>query len=375
MYLYRKSNAMQSRLARQLRTAALVGVASWLASQFVAAPLCAAEPDPKAIVQTTPTPTILARFRILDLENSARFNYVDQEGGGVIDRGIQYRLRIRSRLDLRVDGTTYLLTRAETGRGFNNSWNETAADLYPGQTIFNVKSIAIVQKLGSHAEVGVGGIDFDHGEGGDETYVSHDGYMTGYRARFIEAAPWLPKKFSVTAAFVGDFDKPNVFSRFRMNRANYVQVLAQQNLAPGLGGSAELDEIECALYNRDALRYRHPGLFDEAVVEVVFRGSDRFTFGWSSELHKDFGAKWHGDLLYSDLPARMYVVGGNRVLQNRGEIGLGKRLAGGVSRKLTNDCTVGVLAGNLLDHTPGQRWVAQAGVSYQFNSVLNRMLR
>ena len=71
----------------------------------------------------------------------------------------------------------------------------------------------------------------------------------------------------------------------------------------------------------------------------------------------------------------MYVVGGNRVLQNRGEIGLGKRLAGGVSRKLTNDCTVGVLAGNLLDHTPGQRWVAQAGVSYQFNSVLNRMLR
>lgn len=352
--------------------------AFWLFPLCIVSPsLASPEPDQQPPVQATPAPAgrILVRFRMLDMEQSARFNYVDQEGGGVADRGIQYRLRIKPRVDLLGDGTTYLVARAETGRGFNNSWNETAADLYPGQTIFNVKDLGIFQKLGRRAELAAGGIDFDHGEGSDDTYVSHDGYMTGYRALFTEAAPWLPKKFSVTAAFVGEFNKSNIFSRFRMDRANYIQVLAQQDLTPKLGGSAELDAIEGAIYNRDAIRYRHLGPIDEAVVEMVFRASDRFTFAWSSELHKSWGPKWHADLIYSDLPTRMYLVGGNQVLQNRGEIGLGKRLAGGVSRKITNDCTVGIFAGRLLDHTPSERWVAQAGVSYQFASLVNRILR
>lgn len=369
--------------SRRRCIAVLAAMGLWAPSWFLV-PACSAanESDPPALVQPAPAPitTVRAvprwRFSVLDLESSVRFNYMDQQGGGVLDRGIQYRLRLRSRFDLRSDGTTYLLTRAETGRGFNNSWNETAADLHPGQTVFNLKSIAVFQDLGTRAQLSAGGLDFEYGEGGDETYVSHDGYMTGYRAAFHQAAPWLPEKFAVTAAYVGDFNKSNVFSRFRMDRANYIQVLAQQNLAPKLGGSAELDAIEGAIYNRDALRYRHLGPFDDVMAEVVFRGTDRFTFAWSSELGKNWGTKWHGDLIYSDLPTRMYLVGGVQAIQNRGEIDLGKRLAGGVSRKLTNDCTVGVFAGRLLDQTPGsKRWVAQAGLSYQYSSLLNRMLR
>jgi hypothetical protein len=172
--------------------------AFWLFPLCIVSPsLASPEPGQRAPVQaiSAPASRILARFRMLDMEQSARFNYVDQEGGGVADRGIQYRLRIKPRVDLLGDGTTYLVARAETGRGFNNSWNETAADLYPGQTIFNVKDLGIFQKLGRRAELAVGGIDFDHGEGSDDTYVSHDGYMTGYRALFTEAAPGCPRKF------------------------------------------------------------------------------------------------------------------------------------------------------------------------------------
>lgn len=365
-----------------LGTTALWTTALWITALWIGwASLARAEADtlplpveqigakiPSSIPWSSP-------FSFLDLESSGRFNYVDRLGGGVIDRGIQYRLRMKSRLNLLGGDTTYILTRAETGGGFSNSWNETPADLNPGQTIFNLKSIALVQELGPHAEVAAGGIEFEYGEGSDETYVSHDGYMTGYRARFTQAASWLPKKLAVTAAFVGDFDKPNIFSRFRMDRENYIQVLAQQDLTPSLGGSAEFDEIRDALYNRDALRYRHAGPLDEVVTEVVFRTSDRFTFGWSSELRKNWGPDWKTELIYSDLPTRMYLVNGSQVLQNRGEIGLGKRLAWGVSRQLTRDCTAGVFAGRLLDRTAGQQWVAQAGVSYQFASLLNHFLR
>lgn len=367
MNLFKNSNATCVRTA-------VLGLSSFF---IVSASLAASEPDPQAAAPTAPAPTAspLSRFHILDMETSARFNYADQEGGGVADRGIQYRLRLKSRLDLLSNGATALLARAETGRGFNNSWNETAADLYPGQTIFNLKALGILQKVGPHVELSAGGIDFDHGEGSDETYVSHDGYMTGYRALLTGSAPWLPQKLSVTAAFVGEFSRPNVFSRFRMDRANYVQVLAQQNLTSKLSGSAELDAIGEKIFNRDALRYHHAGPIDEVVAEVVFRGSDRFTFAWSSELHKSWGPKWQTDLMYSHLPTRMYLVGGSQVIQNRGEIGLGKHLAGGASRKLTRDCAVNVFASKLLDRTPGQRWVAQAGVTYQFASVLNRVLR
>ncbi len=106
---------------------------------------------------------------------------MDREDGVVTDRGFEYRVRARARLDLGGDGGTYVTVRAETGKGFDNSWNTTGVGLGSGQGIFNVKTLSLHQRIGSQLQMEAGGIEFDPGAGTDSTYASGDGPMTGYR--------------------------------------------------------------------------------------------------------------------------------------------------------------------------------------------------
>jgi len=103
------------------------------------------------------------RLRILQLETIGRFNNMDREDGVVTDRGFEYRVRARARLDLAGDGGTYVTVRAETGKGFDNSWNTTGVGLGSGQGIFNVKTLSLHQRIGSQLQMEAGGIEFDPG--------------------------------------------------------------------------------------------------------------------------------------------------------------------------------------------------------------------
>jgi hypothetical protein len=340
--------------------------------------LLAADPQDSPFPnQDSPAVLQIARIRVLDFGWDTRFNYMDREAGPVTDRGVQYRLRTIVRLDLQKNGRTFFVVRAETGKGFDNSWNNTGAGLGPGQWIFNVKSIALHRKFGNHFEAEAGGLDFDRGAGTDATYASGDGHMTGYRAAYHGQSHELPDRVSLTAAYVGDFDKPNFFSRTRMDRVNYVQVLAEQHFGEELNGSAELDSIHNVIFARSAVRYRRLWVFDDATLEAIARTTDRFRFGWSSSIGRRWGkdSPWRSTVIYSDLPYELYLVDGQRILLNRGELDVGKRLSAGAIYRLTRDCEAGVFAGRLLDSTPSKRWLAQVGLTYQFAGLLNRLLR
>jgi len=116
--------------------------------------------------------------------------------------------------------------------------------------------------------------------------------MTGYRLLMTKRAGWQPDKLSITAGYVGDFDKPNVFSRFRMNRVNYVQALAQQRFTSHLQGSAEFDSIRALPFTRAALRGRKMGVLDEAVIEEVTRMSEGASFGWAGMVGHKWSPRW-----------------------------------------------------------------------------------
>ena len=317
------------------------------------------------------------RLKVLDLGWDTRFNYMDQQGGTVTDRGLQYRLRTRARLDLLKGGGTYLVVRAETGRGFDNSWNNAGVGLAPGQMVFNLKAISLHQKLTNSLEAEAGGIDYDRGAGMDTVYASGDGHMTGYRTVFHSHSAGLPEKVSITAAYVGDFDKPNFFSRIRMDRVNYVQALAEQHFTDRRYGSVEVDAIHDAIFLRGALRSGRFWEFDDVTVDAATRTTDRFRFAWSMSASRRWtsDSRWRTDLIYSDLPFSFYVVNGRRVLLNRGEIDVGKRLAVGTVHRLAPSFEAEVFAARLLDSTPSKRWVAQVGLSYQFAGLVNRLLR
>ena len=186
---------------------------------------------------------------------------MDREGGGVTDRGLQYHLRTIARFDITNGGGTFLTIRAETGKGFDNSWNNTGAGLGSGQWIFNVKTLTLHQQIGSQLEVQVGGIEFDPGAGTDSVYAAGDGAMTGYRLLLKKRSAWQPDKFSLTGGYVGDFATPNMFARFRMGQVNYVQLLAQQEINKNVAGSAEFDSIRDVAFSRLAIHCRKLWIF------------------------------------------------------------------------------------------------------------------
>jgi hypothetical protein len=364
--------------ARGCARALAGGRLRWILAAFLVMVglLPAADPGASGGAQGPQPTALLPRIRVLDLGWDTRFNYMDREGGPVTDRSVQYRLRTRVRADLSRSGT-WLELRAETGKGFDNSWNNTGAGLGRGQEIFNVKSIALHQQFGERFEVAAGGLDFEHGAGTDATYASGDGHMTGYRASFLGHGAGLPQKLSVTAGYVGDFDRPNFFSRLHMDRVNYVQLLAEQSFGEQLRASAEVDSIRHAGFGRTAARYGRLWIFEDATVEAAIRASDAFRFSWASSVSRHWGkaSHWRSDLIYSDLPYGFYLVNGQRVLLNRGELDIGKRLSAGTAYRIGHECEVGVFGGRLLDQTPSKRWVAQAGISYQFAGLLNRLMR
>jgi hypothetical protein len=314
-------------------------------------------------------------IHIQELQTVIRYNYQDRAPGNIADRDLQYRIRLKAQVDLVPSGHSSIRLRAETGKGFDNSFDNTGIGRGRRAWHFNVKTLAFVQKLGSHVTTEVGGLEFDPGAGSQVTYASGDGYFVGYR--FVYSAPEI-KKVSVTAGFIGDFDQPNVFRRFHLGKMNYVQVLGQKEFANGLEASAEFDSIRDVQFTLQAFRWKKvPGrVVDEARLELVERLNHQARFGWALILDRslDKDKRWNARLIYSDIPFNLYRKNGVQILQNQGETDKGKRLNGGLSYKFARDWEAGIFGGRRLDSTPGKRWVAQTYVSYDFARVLNNLL-
>lgn len=321
-----------------------------------------------------------SRFRVLEMEQVARFNYMDRNSGQVTDRDMQYRVRSRVQFNLIGEGTTYLRIRAETGRGFDNSWDNSGWGKGQARWNFNVKSFYVGQRLGSHLELQAGGIDWDHGAGSQRAYASGDGHLVGYRMLVTpHAQRWLPEKFSLTMGYVGDFSEPSVFSRFHMGKLNYVQAMAQKKLGDHVVASAEVDSIRDVWFARQAVHWeklRNP-VVDEVMVETVVRATNHATVGGSVLLSRplDAAARWRIFGIYNQVPQRLYDKGGTPMLLNQGEMDLGKRIAWGGSYAATKALSLGVFGGRLLDNTPSKRWVAQFFVRYDYAHLLNHLLR
>lgn len=325
------------------------------------------------------TRSLLNRVHILEAEQVTRFNYMDRESGPVTDRDLQYRVRFVVQTDLAARGATYLRFRAENGRGFDNSWDNTGLGSNQGVWNFNVKSLYLGQKLGRSLEAQAGGIEFDRGAGSQLTYASDDGHLVGYRLAYAGTqGPLHVDKLSLTLGYAGDFNEPSVFSRFHMGKLNYVQALAQHKFGDNVEASAQLDSIRGVWLTREAVRVHHvfDPIIEEARVEAVTRGNSGRTFGWSTTLLRpiDSSGRWHAYGLYAHIPARLYAKDGELFLLNQGEIDLGKRIALGAACALTKDLEIGVFAGRLLDHTASKRSVAQVFVSYQYARLLNRLI-
>lgn len=329
-------------------------------------------------------PFLARHFQILDATWGTRFRYMDNGEGLVTFRDQQYRTSTRLQINLDPKGRIYFQSRIESGSAFNSSWPNTGAGRARRQWVVNAKSLFWGLKFSPHAEMQVGGIEFDRGAGTEATYADNDGFLVGYRMRLEgKGQGWLPGKFSVTVGHVGDFKKPNFFSRIdRMGEANYVQVLAQKDFGEGRNrtASAEFDSIAGIQFLRGAMRWKKlpTRVLDDAQVEAIARTSDNPSFGWSARLGRriDQGGRVRAGVIYSYIPTGVFDKNGKQVMLNGDAIVLGRRLGGVLRFAPFKNFTVSVFTARRLDSTPNTtRWLGQVVASYQFSSLFSNLLR
>lgn len=321
-------------------------------------------------------------IRVVSLEGGMRYAYTDMAAGRVSRRQLEYRGTTTLRLQFQKSGASYLQARAQTG-SFQSAFDATAVGLSRQRSAFNVKSLYVGQKIGSDYEFEAGGIEFEYGAGTEATYAANSGWMNGFRFRFHRHGGfWRSTKFNITTGYVGDFLKPNFFSRVaRMGDLNYIQALAQKSLTDSVEASLEYDSIDGVGLSRQALLWKQipARLFDEAQLETNIRATDYVEAAWAATARKHFlpRLKAQAGLRYTDLPRDFFVNhNGSTVLLNSSEIGLGKRGALLASAKPISRLEAGILVSRRLDTDPlNRRWRALGYVSYDLRDMANLLLK
>ena len=221
-------------------------------------------------------PTFISRhvtFEVMD--GDLHYRYTDAGPHQVLNRDLFYKLSTRLKINLWGDGKTYVALRGESGQNFQLSWDYTGAGMHQGRWSYNLKSLYVGQKIGSHLETQAGGIEYDRGAGTEATYADNDGWLEGYRLRYTTIGHrWVPDKVSITVGFVGDLFQPNEFARIhRMGDENYIQLLFQKQILKNGNASAEFFSIQGIRFERAAIRWKnvHAYLFDEIEAEQVVR--------------------------------------------------------------------------------------------------------
>jgi len=322
-------------------------------------------------------------LQFLNAEAGFRYVYQDLNAGQVVERDLSYRLTTTMKLNLTSSGATYVQMRSENGPGFNSGFQSTGLGS-PGSFSMNVKSLFVGQRFGSHVEAQAGGIEFDRGSGTDATYAAGEGWLTGYRLMVNKLrSSWGPDRFGVTVGFVGDFTKPNFFSRSeRLGDANYVQALADKRITERLDASAEMDRLSGFQFTREAVNFsgQRSRILDKATLECVGRVSNGASFGWATAFSNTLDSKdrWHPGFIYSQIPDQLFLDNRTRqqALLNAGDFGLGKHAAATLRVTPVRNLEIGLLASHRLGTDPtGHRWRGNIHVSYQFAGLLNHLAR
>lgn len=324
---------------------------------------------------------LLARhLHFLSMDAYNQYRYADTAPSKIAQRDLFYKVSTTMRLSLVGEDKTYFEWRAESGRSFASSFDYAGAGMHPGYWSFNMKSLFIGQRIGTHFEAQAGGIEYDRGAGTEATYADNDGWLEGYRLHFTPGVSKYMPDLSATIGYAGDFLQPNVFANFRrMEDENYMQFLADKHFGLNREASAEVDSIEAVRYTREALHLRKLPLLvvDEMIAETMTRVSDDPTFGWSGTLFKtiDRAGRVRLGAFVSDMPAGIFLKDKQIIFLNGDFYVVGQRLGPNVRFIPMRNLEVVLMGSTRTDNTPSTRYRGQVTVCYHFAGLFNRALR
>lgn len=171
---------------------------------------------------------------------TTRYRHMRAHSGSTIANQQQWQVQFRPRFKFDKGGKYSIAATISTGNGFKSGFNNTGWGTGHGQTNLYVKQLFFDAKPSKQLEVQIGGIAVNLGENSEATAFDADNYLTGERIIIRHPKALYFDEISLTNAYLGDIDHPNIFRRLhRLNEVNYHQFLFRKQASNAVSFSAD----------------------------------------------------------------------------------------------------------------------------------------
>lgn len=220
-----------------------------------------AEAKPAA---TTPAEAECKLCRWFDLQTatiSMRYRFVENSAGTTTNNQLQHNEAFKGRFKFDAKGNYSINVGVFSGNNFTGSWNNTGVGTGDGFTNLYLKQLYFSAKPVKGLELQYGGLYVARGEGTEITTYDNDAYLVGERLILKRPKELFFDEISVTYAYLGDLNTPNINKRFhRLQQSNYHQFLLSKNLGKRAVVSGDYSFQSGTETLRQAIRVKTPEL-------------------------------------------------------------------------------------------------------------------
>ncbi len=269
-----------------------------------------------------------------------RYRYADNSLGIVTSNQLQHREVFKGRLKFDGDGKYSLNAGVFSGRTFIGTWNNTGWGTGDGQTNLALKQLYLSAAPIAGLELQYGGIYIIRGQSTEISSYDDDGYIMGERVTIKRPDKLFFDEVSVTYAFLGDTNTPNINKRYyRLKQSNYHQFLLEKKIGGRATVSADYTFESGRETMREAVRVdvHESRVLDSARFENYQRAGETAAYGFAL----------HGE---KAVTKRLTIVGGYAQIDPRyGNLNAdrfltGKRLFVVTNLQITSELTFSAYA-------------------------------
>ncbi len=246
-------------------------------------------------------------------------NYGNSQGERVASQMLQ-RDFFAGRVKLDSKGLYSINGLVSTGTGFVSSWTTTGIGTGNLTTNHYLKQLFFAAKPTKWLEFQSGGLGIQRGESSEITTYDNDGYLMGQRVILRKPARLWFNEVSVTYAYLGDLQTPNVVRRFkRLDHSNYHQFLVGRKVGERAAFSADYTFQWGAETLRQGVSLKLPEirLANTLRFENYQRLDVKPDYGWALTAEKMMGRKLSLVYGYADIDPNYGNLNGNRYFRGK----------------------------------------------------------
>lgn len=187
----------------------------------------------------TPTPEISRWIEFDTINFSDRYRTITTANGNTIHQN-QFQVTVRGRFKFDSKGRYSINGGLFSGNNITGGWNNTGWGTGDLQSNLYLKQLYFSAKPVKGLEIQFGGIAANNGLSTEVTGYDNDLYLMGERVVIRRPKELYFDEISVTYAYLGDVNRPNVFRRFKnLDKSNYHQFLVRKQLSSRAALSAD----------------------------------------------------------------------------------------------------------------------------------------